>query len=200
MKTFKTNSVIIRKFQMKDAKQQSLDFLLDNDSNIIPDNIYEDFNFEKNKLVIKSAINEYYTDEPVWAVESKDNKKIIGYVRVCNYSAKNKTCNVTWAISIKYWEDDSMKDALRQIFNFLYSKKNIDLIECSYYQQDDKNNQVLEEIGMKKEAILRDRRINEKTKEKENFVIYSINRKEFFESVNEVVIGHHYYKQLKRKI
>ena len=53
---------------------------------------------------------------------------------------------------------------------------------------------------MRKEAVLRDRRINEKTNEKENFVIYSINRKEFLESVNEDVVGHHYYKQLKRKI
>ena len=40
---------------------------------------------------------------------------------------------------------------------------------------------VLEGIGMKKEAVLRNRRINEKTGILENQVIYSITKDEFFE-------------------
>ena len=35
---------------------------------------------------------------------------------------------------------------------------------------------------MRKEAVLRERRINEKTNEKENFVIYSINKQEFYQT------------------
>ena len=206
-KHFKTNSVIVRRFEMKDAKQAFLN-LNENDNCKEIDNTDKAFinereiveGIEKTKMIIKSAINEYYTDEPIWAVEEKENKNLVGSISVCNYSRKNKMCNISWMMSYKYWDNIFMKDALTQIFKFLFTKKDIELIECSYYEENKNNSIILDEIGMRKEAVLRDRRINEKTNEKENFVIYSINRKEFLESVNEDVVGHHYYKQLKRKI
>lgn len=204
-KHFKTNNVIVRRFEMKDAKQAylNLDENIEDENNIdiAGENerkIIE--GIEKTKMIIKSAINEYYTDEPIWAVEDKVTKNLVGSIRVSNYSPKNKMCNISWMMSYKYWDNNFMKDALVQIFNFLFIKKNVELIECSYYEQNINTNIILEEIGMKKEAILRDRRINEKTNEKENFVIYSINKQEFYESVNEEILGHRYYKQLKRKI
>ena len=206
-KHFKTDSVIVRRFEMKDAEQAYLN--LDEDENELNKNntvqagenerkIVE--GIEKTKMIIKSAINEYYTDEPIWAVEDKASKNLVGSIRVTNYSPKNKMCNVSWMMSYKYWDNNFMKDALTQIFKFLFTKKNIELIECSYYEQSKENSIILEEIGMKREAVLRDRRINEKTNEKENFVIYSINRKEFIDTVSIEVLGHHCYKQLKRKI
>jgi len=204
MKTFKTDNVIVRRFQMRDAEQ--LNLLLYNNSNVVPEcnvemnDINQQENLNETKLVIKSAINEYYTDEPVWAVENKKSKKIIGYIRVCNYSVKNRMCNITWAVSNKHWDDGFMRDALIQIFNFLFTKKNIELIECSYYQQDNNSNIVLDQIGMTKEAVLRDRRVNEKTHKKENFVIYSISKEEFFNSENYKLLSKKTIKKIKRKI
>lgn len=168
-KYFKTNNVIVRKFELKDVKQDCSDLLEAN-------------NLEEAKMNIRSAINEYYTDEPIWAVEDKSSRSLVGSIRVSNYSAKNKMCNISWIMSYKHWDTKFMKEALTQIFNFLFTKKDIELIECSYYEQDNNKNNTLEEIGMTKEAILRDRRINEKTNKKENFVIYSISKQEFFEN------------------
>ena len=203
-KHFKTNNVIVRRFEMKDAKQAYLN--LDEEDNLNNIGKAGDYQrkildgIEKTKMIIKSAINEYYTDEPIWAVEDKVGKNLVGSIRVSNYSPKNKMCNISWMMSYKYWDNNFMKDALIQIFKFLFIKKNIELIECSYYEQNENTNIILDEIGMKKEAILRDRRINEKTQQKENFVIYSINREEFLENINENVLGQRSYKQLKRKI
>ncbi|MCR5146932.1 MAG: GNAT family N-acetyltransferase [Clostridia bacterium] len=168
-KHFKTNNVIVRRFEMKDAEAAC-------------NNLFVDSSIEKAKISIKSAINEYYTDEPIWAVEDKQSKSLVGSIRVSNFSPKNKMCNISWIMSYKHWDNSFMKDALTQIFNFLFTKKGIELIECSYYEQDDNTSVILEEIGMTKEATLRDRRINEKTNKKENFVIYSINKQEFFET------------------
>ena len=206
-KHFKTDNVIVRRFEMKDAMQAYLN--LDDEENVEDTNNIDKAGenerkiiegIEKTKMIIKSAINEYYTDEPIWAVEDKVTKNLVGSIRVSNYSPKNKMCNISWMMSYKYWDNNFMKDALTQIFNFLFAKKDIELIECSYYEQNTQTSIILEDIGMKKEAILRDRRINEKTHEKENFVIYSINKQEFFENVSKEVLGHRYYKQLKRKI
>lgn len=171
-KHFKTNNVIVRKFNMKDVNQVC--------SNL---STTEEKSIEEARMIVKSAINEYYTDEPTWAIEDKRKKNLVGVIRVTNYIPKNKICNITWTMSYKYWDDKFMKDALTQIFKFLFTKKNIELIECSYYEQNKKDSLILDSIGMTKEASLRDRRINEYTHEKENFVIYSINKKEFFETI-----------------
>lgn len=171
-KHFKTNNVIVRKFNMKDVNQVC--------SNL---STTEEKSIEEARMIVKSAINEYYTDEPTWAIEDKRKKNLVGVIRVTNYIPKNKICNITWTMSYKYWDDKFMKDALTQIFKFLFTKKNIELIECSYYEQNKKDSLILDSIGMTKEASLRDRRINEYTHEKENFVIYSINKQEFFETL-----------------
>ena len=171
-KHFKTNNVIVRKFNMKDVNQVC--------SNL---STTEEKSIEEARMIVKSAINEYYTDEPTWAIEDKRKKNLVGVIGVTNYIPKNKICNITWTMSYKYWDDKFMKDALTQIFKFLFTKKNIELIECSYYEQNKKDSLILDSIGMTKEASLRDRRINEYTHEKENFVIYSINKQEFFETL-----------------
>lgn len=176
MKCFKTDNVIVRKFRMNDVEQVQHNLsIYDNMEN---SKIYQSIN--EAKMIIKSAINEFYTDEPVWAVEDKKNKDLIGIIRVTNYSLKNKRCNITWGTTYKYWDTYFMKDALDKIIHFLFAKKNIELIECSYYGNNKITSEILESVGMQKEAVLRDRRINDKTQEKENFVIYSINKQEFY--------------------
>ena len=204
-KHFKTNNVIVRRFEMKDAKQAYLNLKENEFTNNNIDELEENERktiegIEKTKMIIKSAINEYYTDEPIWAVEDKENKNLVGSIRVSNYSPKNKMCNISWMMSYKYWDNNFMKDALTQIFNFLFMKKGLELIECSYYEQNKNTSIILDEIGMKKEATLRDRRINEKTNQKENFVIYSINKQEFYETDKNEVFANKFYKYLKRKI
>ena len=136
-------------------------------------------NFEQARLIVKSAIKEYYTDEPIWAVEDKHKKKLVGFIRVSSYSKKNKICSITWNMCCEYLEKHSMSEAFNKIFNFLFLKKGVELIECSYYEHNSSTGIVLEEAGMIKEAVLRDRRVNEQTNEKENFVIYSISKQEF---------------------
>ena len=188
-KHFKTDNVIIRKFNMKDVEQVYTNLSSTDDKSI-----------EQAKITVKSAMNEYYTDEPTWAIEDKQRKNLVGVIRVTNYCPKNKMCNITWTMSYKYWDNCFMKDALVEIFNFLFSKKEIELIECSYYEQNKNTSVILDEIGMTKEASLRDRRINAQTNQKENFVIYSINKQEFNEIYSEKNINNRFYGYLKRKI
>ncbi len=212
-KHFKTDSVIVRKFNMKDVEQVYSNILFQNDSENTQEKITEGTNLEsvkhesieQTKLIVKSAINEYYTDEPTWAVEDKVNKNLVGVIRVTNYSKKNKMCNITWTMSYKYWDNKFMEEALKQIFKFMFTKKNIELIECSYYEQDSNTSTVLDEIGMTKEATLRDRRFNESTNKKENFVIYSISKDEFFSLMNlsatkKTSKNEEAYRELKIKI
>ena len=190
VKCFKTNKVIVRRFQMKDARDVFFNLSqkdeIEDSSNSTE--YLSNHSIEKARMIIKSAINEYYTDEPIWAVEDKMNKELVGSIRVTNYSRKNKMCNITWNMSYKYLDNTFMKEGLAQILKFLFIKKHIELVECSFYENNKNMSTIVEGIGMTKEAILRDRRINEKTHKKESYIIYSINKNEFFKFCNEQLI------------
>lgn len=178
MKYFKTNNVILRKFEMDDVVEAYNNLLVYNGTTNVS-NLITHENLEETKVIIKSAMNEFYTEEPIWAIEDKKTKHLIGYIRVINYSPKNKMCNLTWAMSCEYWNEDNITEAINKILKFLFSKKDIELVESSYYGEHELTKTVLEKVGMVREATLRNRYYNEITNEKEDFVIYSINKSEF---------------------
>ena len=196
MKSFKTENVIIRRFEMRDAKQayHSLS-IYEDEGKMCNGNEPVNETFEQTKVIIKSAINEYYTDEPIWAVEDKETKRLVGFIRITNYSPRNKICKITWSMLYTEKYENFVKDALVQVLKFIFTKKDVELVECSYYEANDDNVQnsenqnILNGIGMIKEAVLRNRRFNEKTNKKENFVIYSMDKNEFFEKNNIQNVG-----------
>lgn len=178
MKCFKKNNVVIRKFEENDLEDMHYNILTQEEvMDMANEKIYTDIN--ESRIILKSAMNEYYTDEPIWAVEDKKKKRLVGFIKVTNYSKKNKRCNLIWTAVCEYWKSNFMQDALLEVINYLINKKHIELIISSYYEKNSISSFILESIGMKKEAVLRDRRINEKTNEKEDLVIYSINKQEF---------------------
>lgn len=172
MRYLKTNDVIIRKFKKDDI--DSLYNILDNTDYIVNKN---------NKIqmikILESIIYEDYSEEPIWALVEKQTKKLFGYIKIENYSSKNKFCKISWTVMNKYSNSLLIKQALRKVMNFMFEKKDIDLIECSYYGQNDETSNILDTIGMKKEAVLKQRRYNEYTRKKEDFFIYSMNVKDF---------------------
>lgn len=178
VRSFKTNDAIIRKFRMNDVDQVYNNLVIS--KNVINlSNIVTNQSKDETQKVVESAINEYYTEEPVWALERRKTKDLVGLIKVEQYSPKNKICSISWAIANEYSNISLMPEALNKVMNYLFDKKGIELIQCSYYEQSEETGKVLDNIGMKKEAVLKDRRINEQTKKKENYVIYSIDINEF---------------------
>ncbi len=178
MKSFKTKDVVIRRFKKSDVdkiyinKNQAY-----NTSNLCYENIHK--SKDETQRIIESAMIEYYTEEPIWAVEAKKTKDLLGFIKVDNYSAKNKVCNISWSLSTSDNNKNVVTDALKEVVSYLFSKKGIELIECSYYDENEKTGEILSEVGMKKEAVLKHRRFNKETNKKEDYIIYSIELNEF---------------------
>ena len=104
MKNFKTNDVIVRRFEMNDLEDIHYNILIQDDV-IDMANYTPHKNIDESRIILKSAINEYYTDEPIWAVEDKKNKNLVGFIRVSKYSRKNKKCHLTWAVALEECEN-----------------------------------------------------------------------------------------------
>lgn len=179
MKDFKTNDVLIRKFKQDDIDKIQEGFNSSNKRISNLSNIYVTESKLEIQMIVESAIHEYYSEEPVWALETKKTKDVFGFIKIDKYSPKNKICNISWAMIDNNVNEKLILQALQKIMDYLFKKKGIELIECSYYEENTRTGQILDDVGMKKEAVLKQRRINEQTNKKEDFIIYSINIKDF---------------------
>jgi hypothetical protein len=71
-----------------------------------------------------------------------------------------------------------MEEALIEVFEYLFNVKGFNIIISEFYDgylTTIKSN-ILENVGMKREAVLHERRINDKTGMSENEIIYSISK------------------------
>ena len=91
-----------------------------------------------------------------------------------NTSLKNRQCTLLWALNQKYWGQGYSEEILKCIIKYLFEEHPFDIIVVNYYSDKAFLNPFLENVGMKRDAVLRDRRINSLTNKKESLVIYSI--------------------------
>ena len=178
MKSFKTNDVLIRQFKKDDIDKVYKNF---NSSNKISNltNIQTSKSKYETQKIVESAMIEYNTEEPIWALEEKQTKDIFGFIKIDNYSPKNKICNISWAMIDDNGKEILITQALKKVVDYLFEKRGIELIECSYYEHNKEAGEILNNVGMKREAVLKQRRFNEQTNTKEDYIIYSIDINDF---------------------
>lgn len=147
---------------------------------------YKYHNIHKNiietKGLLQAAINEAESGIPFWFIESKKNGEIIGYIKISEYSEKDKKAEVVFYFLEKWRKDDSPEEVLGEVIKFLFTEKTFETIVMEFYDRSKEDTEclsnILEKIGMKKEGILRNRMINNEGK-KINKIIYSILKEEW---------------------
>ena len=134
--------------------------------------------------MISSYINEYEANELVWVIEEKQTNSAIGFINALEVSNINKYCNIKFGRAFKYIEKHYMEEALNCVLEYIFNEKNFNMVVSKFCDGNQEifnfKTLILDGIGMKKEAVLRNRRINEKTGIIENQVMYSITKNEFF--------------------
>lgn len=181
MKNLETKNLKIRKFKMEDAEDiyhnlATIKKLKNCSSYNIHKNIYE------TTAMISSFIKEYELGEIALAIEEKSTSSVIGYIRALEISLLNKHCNINFGITLSKTDTGFMEEALKAVFNYLFMKMNFNIIISKFYDSNSEltkiKSKILENIGMKKDAVLRNRKINEKTGNPENLIVYSIMKNE----------------------
>lgn len=81
----------------------------------------------------------------------------------------------------KFWKNGYAKEVLKSVIEYLLKETEIILVEAKHIQSNVVSGIVMENAGMKKEAILRQRRVNKQTKEVEDLAIYSITKDEIID-------------------
>ena len=184
MKDLETENLRIRKFRIEDAEDVYNNLATEKKlEKCLGYNMHQDI--EQTKQMISSYINEYEANELVWVIEEKQTNTAIGFINALEVSTLNQYCNMKFGIAFKYIEKHYMEEALNCVLEYIFNEKGLNMVVSKFYDGNEEitnfKTTILDTIGMKKEAVLRNRKINEKTGILENQVIYSITKDEFFE-------------------
>ena len=172
-KTLETDRLILRKFNENDYKG-----MFDNWASDEQVTKYVSFNPHKNydetKEIIDEWINDYNNGSYNWVVELKDSHEIIGNISVIEMSKKHNNCELGYVFGSKFWGNGYASETLKRVLQFLLLECDFHLVEAKHHASNPASGRVMEKAGMKKDGILRERRVNKIIDGYDDLVIYSM--------------------------
>ena len=179
MKDFETKNLKIRKFRMEDVEDVHKNLATESKlTECLGYNIHK--SLHETEIMVESLIKEYEMNELIWAIEDKAESEVIGFINAFERSDINKVCKFKFGIALNKVYSGYMEEALKVVIDYLLNVKKFDVLISEFYDGCEmitkiKSN-ILENVGMTKEAVLHNRKINVKTGLAENKIIYSIFR------------------------
>ena len=111
-------------------------------------------------------------------VELKDNNDLIGAINAVNINKKHNNVELGYCYSSKYWNKGYAAEALRRVIEYFLIECDVHLVEADHISENPASGRVMEKAGMKKDGILRDRRINKISGKYNDLICYSITKDE----------------------
>ena len=145
------------------------------------------------KALITAAIQETENGVIFWIIENKENKEIVGYIKLPAGMIKDKKREIAFYFLKNHRKDGTTEEVLRAVIDYIFTEEEYETIITKFYaaRQEDKDllDSLLLKVGMKKEGILRNRLINNEG-EKIDKYIYSILKEEWEADKNSKVSVH----------
>lgn len=107
-------------------------------------------------------------------MEVKELNQIIGTIDVVRKSIRDKTAEIGYCYGSKYWGNGYGIEALTKVIDYLLNEVGFDLLEAKHFITNPASCKVMEKAGMKYEATLRKRMIDQYTGERIDLKVYSI--------------------------
>lgn len=146
MKRLETDRLILRKWKLSDKED-----------------LYE---YAKNELVGPNAgwkphvnleesieiIEMFMEEEEVYAIELKDEKKVIGGIGIHKRCpdpslSKFEQKEVGYVLNPNYWGNGYVPEAVKKVIKYCFEDLKLDLIWCGHYDFNDKSKRVNEKCG-----------------------------------------------------
>jgi len=109
-----------------------------------------------------------------WVVEVKEFGEVIGTIDVVKKRLDDKTAEIGYSYGSKFWGNGYGTEALIKVIDYLLNDVGFELIEARHLVTNPASGRVMEKSGMKYEATLRSRMIDNVTNERVDIKVYSI--------------------------
>lgn len=174
-KALETNRLVLRRFNENDYIEMYDNWASDEKvTKYVSFNPHKDYN--ETKVILNEWIKDYDNGSYNWVVELKSTHEIIGNINVIEISKKHNNCEVGYVYGSKFWGNGYASESLKRVLEFLLNECEFHLVEAKHHACNPASGRVMEKAGMKKEGILRERRVNKIKNGYDDLVIYSITK------------------------
>lgn len=183
-KRLETNRLILRRFEVKDAKAMFETWA--NDEEVTK---YLTWPVHGNVDVTESLLREWvsnYKNEKYfhWVIEVKETNRIIGSIGVVGMREDIDLAHIGYCIAKDYWNKGYTSEAYKEVIRFLFEEVDINRIESRFDTRNVYSGKVMEKCGLKYEGTLRQA-------DRNNFGIcdscyYGILREEYFKNIRKI--------------
>jgi ribosomal-protein-alanine N-acetyltransferase len=114
-------------------------------------------NINETRSFINKTLHDYEIVENafLWAIELVSVKKLIGVVRIYDYSPRNRRAEISYILNPAYQGNGYIGEAINSIFDFCFNTVKVSRIQAKCEINNSASEKVMNRIGMIREGILR---------------------------------------------
>lgn len=168
-----TNRLILRRFSTQDTKNCFENWGMD-----VISGKYFPFLPVVSVDDMEKIINLYSENEYMWAIVEKSSGNVIGNASINIQYEYLRIGELAYLLGSKWWGKGYAHEAASAVLKYMFVKKGLHLIEAKYNENNINSAKLLNKLGFKYDGILRDRRIDKYTGERNALVICSIKKDE----------------------
>lgn len=108
----------------------------------------------KSREESQEILNLFITNRKTFALESKENKKVIGSIGLEEIAldlgepyTSLRGREIGYVLSKKYWGQGLMPEAVRGVIDYCYKDLECDFLQCSHAFENNQSKRVIEKLG-----------------------------------------------------
>lgn len=143
-----TNRLSLEKFKLEDSKAAFRNWVNDPEvTKYLTWNPHGDLSVTNS--LINLWINEYKSrDNYNWAINLKDENEVIGSIAVVEIDEENKSCDIGYCMSKKYWGKGIMTESLKAVIDYLFEEVDFNKITARHDTRNGASGKVMVKSGM----------------------------------------------------
>lgn len=113
-------------------------------------------------------------EEGEWGIVHKEDAIVIGTLGFVAYKETHKRAEIAFEIKPSYWSKGYMKESLQAVVDYFFKETKMNRLEAYVYPRNKGSIKVLQKLGFKREAWLREYAF--KRNKMEDYFVYAILR------------------------
>jgi ribosomal-protein-alanine N-acetyltransferase len=109
-----------------------------------------------------------------WCITFKENNEVIGLISLHDFDTWNSKVEVGYMLNKKYWGQNVMSEASKEIINYAFKVMELNRIEALIDPENIASIKLNEKLGFMKEGLKKEAAYNRRTDKYEDRVIFGI--------------------------
>ncbi len=173
-----TRRLTLRPARMRDAQDM---FEYSKDPEVAKHVLWEAHqSLRETRAVLRRMIHDYRFAPPfTYVIELNEESRVIGTIGLMTLNRQNRSAEVGYSLSRKYWNQGLMTEALQALLAYCFKELKLNRVEAQHEVENPASGAVMRHAGMRHEGTLRKRLYNKG--QFRDMELYAILKEEFHE-------------------